>query len=128
VPFTFQAQNQYKKGTIQITKKKSIDAYVLIDFTKPQEFESTVTYLSPASYAKYIKKGKIKKKKKIKLKSKEIKGFTLDDGTTFKTVKYVNLTKKGIGMLPKSLCLEQITTGKIDFYKLYSKTTRKNVV
>ena len=123
VCFTSQAQYEYKKGTIQISKKKSIEAYILIDFTKPQSFQSTVTYLSPKSYAKYLKKGKIKKSNKEKVKSKEIKGFTLDDGTTFKTVKYVDLNKRGIGMLPKSLCLEQISNGKIDSYKMYSKTS-----
>ena len=125
VSFTAQAQSAYQKGTIQISKKKSIDAYVLIDFTKPQSFQSTITYLTPKSYAKYLKKGKIKKSNKVKLKSKEIKGFTLDDGTTFRTVKYIDLNKRGIGMLPKSLCLEQISNGKIDSYKLYSKTSGK---
>lgn len=123
VSFTSQGQSEYKKGTIQMSKKKSIDAYILMDFTKPQSFQSTVTYLSPKSYAKYLKKGKIKKSNKEKVKSKEIKGFTLDNGTIFKTVKYVDLTKKGIGMLPKTLCLEQTTSGKIDSYKLYSKTS-----
>ena len=123
VSFTSQAQSVYKKGTIQMSKKKSIDAYILMDFTKPQSFQSTITYLSPKAYAKYQKKGKIKKSNKEKVKSKEIKGFTLDDGTTFKTVKYVDLTKKSIGMLPKSLCLEQISNGKIDSFKLYSKTS-----
>ncbi len=125
VSFATQAQQEYKKGTVQLSKKKSVDAYILIGFTKPQNFQSTITYLTPSSYAKYLKKGKIKKNKRIKVKAKEIKGFSLDDGTTFKTIKYVDLTKKGIGMLPKTLCLEQLTNGKINSYKLYSKTSGK---
>lgn len=119
------AQNNFKKGVIQISKKKSIDAYVHIDFTKPQNFQSTITYITPKSYESYLKKGKIKGKKKIKLKAKEIKGIHLDDGTKFKTVKYLDLNKKGLGMLPKNLCLEQIANGKIDAYKMYSKTAGK---
>ncbi len=123
--FTAQAQNEFKKGTITLDKGKTVEAYILIDFRYPQRFQSSITYITPGSYAKFQKKGKIKKKKKIKLKPKDIDGFALDNGTTFKTVTYVDLSKKTIGMLPKKICLEQLVDGKIAMYKMYSKTSGK---
>tara|TARA_R110002073_G_scaffold72537_1_gene177305 strand:- start:298671 stop:299417 length:747 start_codon:yes stop_codon:yes gene_type:complete len=125
--FTFSATAQgiYQKGTIQISKKKSIDAYVSIDYTFPQRFQNSLTYITPDSYAKYQETGKLKGKKKIDLKLKDFIGFTLDNGQTFEVVKYVDLSKKGMGMLPQRKCLEQIADGKIKAYKLYSRTTGK---
>jgi len=38
-------------------------------------------------------------------------------------VRYADLTGKAIKMIPKRMCLEQISDGKILMYKLYSRTT-----
>ncbi len=127
VIFTFSASAQsiFQKGTIQISKKKSIEAYISIDFRYPQRFQNSLTYITPDSYAKYIEKGKMKNKKKIDLKLKDFIGYTLDSGQSFTVVKYVDLTKKGMGILPKRICLEQVANGKIDAFKMYSRTTGK---
>ena len=119
------AQSIYQKGTIQIGKKKQIDAYIAIDYRYPQRFQNSLTYITPKDYAKFQKKGKLKNSMKVKLKLKDFKGFTLDNGQKFTVVKYVDLTKKNLGMLPKRLCLEQIADGTIDAFKMYSRTTGK---
>jgi len=119
------AQGLYKKGEIILKNGKSKEAYVQIDFRFPQRFQNSITYLTPDSFEKYQEKGKIKNKKKIKLQPKDIKGFNLDDGTVFKTVKYADLTGKALKMIPKKLCLEQVSQGKIKMFKLYSRTTGK---
>lgn len=117
------AQGLYKKGEIVLKNGKTKDAYIQIDFRFPQRFQNSITYMTPDSYSKYQEKGKIKGKKKIKLQPKDIKGFNLDDGTVFKTVKYVDLTGRAIKMLPKKFCLEQTSDGKIKMFKYYSRTT-----
>ncbi|WP_340198577.1 hypothetical protein [Ascidiimonas sp. W6] len=119
------AQRHYQKGNIQITKRKSIEAYISIDFNFPQRFQNAITYITPKDFAKYLEKGKIKNKKKVKLKLKEFEGFTLENGKKFQVVKYADLTKKKLGMLPKRICLEQIAEGKINAFKMYSRTTGK---
>ena len=123
--FSISGQSEFTKGVIQINKKKSIDAYISIDYTFPQRFQNSLTYITPKDYQSYQEKGKLKNKKKIKLNLKDFHGFTLVNGQKFTVVKYVDLTKKGIGMLPKRICLEQIAEGKIDAFKMYSRTTGK---
>ncbi|NND14856.1 MAG: hypothetical protein HKN89_00860 [Eudoraea sp.] len=123
--FSASAQGLYQKGKIQISKKKHIDGYIQIDYRFPQRFQEDITYLEPDSYAKWQETGKLKGKKKIKLGLKDFVGFKLDNGQTFKVIKYVDLTKKGLGMLPKRICVEQIAHGKVDAFKRYSNTTGK---
>ena len=118
-----QAQGLYQKGSVTFKKGKSTDAYVQMDYKYPQRFQNSITYITPSTYAKYLKKGKIKGSKKIKLKPKEIEGFHLDNGQIFKTVSYADITGKAIKMMPKKLCLEQLASGEIDLYKLYTRTT-----
>lgn len=122
--FTASAQ-LYQKGSIQISKKKHIDAYIQIDYRYPQRFQEDITYIEPGDYAKWEASGKLKGKWKVKLPLKDFIGFTLDNGQSFKVIKYADLTKKNIGMLPKRLCVEQIAIGKINAFKLYSHTTGK---
>lgn len=122
--FTY-GQKYLEKGTIQINKRKQIEAYISIDYTFPQRFQNSITYITPKDYEKYLKKGKVKNKNRIKLKLNDFEGFTLENGKKFTVVKYVDLTKKKLGLLPKRLCLEQIAEGKINAYKFYSRTTGK---
>lgn len=114
-------KNNFEKGSIILSKKKSIDAYILIDFTQPQNFQKQITYLEPKGYEKFKGGTKLKKVQET-LKSKDILGFELEDGRKFKSVKYMDLTKKGMGMMPKKFCLEQISDGKIDMFKFYQHT------
>lgn len=118
-----EAQGIYHKGKIQINKRKQVEGYIQIDYCFPQRFQEDITYIEADTYAKWQKTGKLKNKKKIKLKLKEFEGFELDNGQVFEVVKYADLTKKKLGMLPKRLCLERIASGKIKAYKLYSHTT-----
>lgn len=119
-----QAQGLYQKGSVTFKNGKSVEAYVQIDYRYPQRFQNSITYITPSTYAKYLKKGKIKGKKKLKLKPKEIEGFHLDNGQVFKTVSYADITGKAIKMMPKKLCLEQLASGEIDLYRLYSRTAK----
>jgi len=123
--FTVQAQhNSYKKGTIIVNEKKTIDAYIQIDFRYPQRFQSSISYISHEDYEKLQQSGKIKGKAKKNLKPKEIVGFDLEEGKSFRTVKYTDLSSNTkLGMIPKKLCLERLVNGKIDVYKFYSHTT-----
>ena len=119
------AQDLYQKGEIVLDNGKKEAGYIQIDYAFPQRFQNGITYMTPKTYEKYLKKGKVKNKKKIKLKPKDISGFQLANGQRFSTVKYVDITGKIKKMLPKSMIVEQIAEGKIDLYKLYSRTTGK---
>jgi len=119
------AQSIYQKGSINYKKGKSEEAYIQIDFAYPQRFQNSITYITPKSYKKFLKTGKIKNKMKQKLKPKDIGGFSLDNGKVFKTVKYSDLTGKALKMIPKKIVLEQITNGNVQMYKMYSRTTGK---
>lgn len=123
--FNAAAQDLYQKGEIIHDNGKKEEAYIQINYSFPQRFQNSVTYMSPKTYAKYLKKGKVKSKKKIKLKPKDINGFQLDNGQRFSTIKYLDITGKVKKMLPKRIIVEQIADGKIDLYKLYSRTTGK---
>ena len=120
------AQGIYQKGTIHLTKKKSIDAYIQIDWSYPQRFQTSVTYITPKDYEKAMKKGKIKGKIKEKLQPKDLIGFKLEDGSVFTVVKYVDLTTGKLKkMLPKRLIMQQIAYGPIEVFKFYQRTTGK---
>jgi len=117
------AQSLYQKGTLQTKKGKTVEAYIQIDFEYPQRFQQNITYITPKDYEKYQKSGKIKGSMKNKLNPSDLEGFILDNGQVFKTVRYADVTGKAIKMIPKKMCLEQISDGKILMYKLYSRTT-----
>ena len=117
------AQSLYQKGTLQTKKGKTVKGYIQIDFEYPQRFQQNITYITPKDYEKYQKSGKIKGSMKNKLNPGDLEGFILDNGQVFKTVRYADLTGKAIKMIPKKMCLEQISDGKILMYKLYSRTT-----
>ncbi|MGI9542395.1 MAG: hypothetical protein ACR2MX_03995 [Cyclobacteriaceae bacterium] len=123
--FTANAQDTYNKGEITLKNGKTQEGYVLINYSYPQRFQSSVTYISESAYKKFKKSGKVKGKQKKTLKPKDIQGFSLENGMVAKTVQYTDLSSKGVGMIPKKLILEQIADGKIDMYKMYSKTTGK---
>ncbi|NNJ88325.1 MAG: hypothetical protein HKP53_02900 [Eudoraea sp.] len=119
------AQGLYQKGQIELKKGKTEDAYIQIDFEFPQRFQQNITYVTPKDWAKYQKTGKLKGSMKEKLNPGDIKGFTLEDGRVFRTVRYADLTGKAIKMIPKKMCLEETASGAIKVYKLYSRTTGK---
>jgi hypothetical protein len=117
------AQGLYQKGTLQFKKGKTEAAYIQINFEFPQRFQQNITYITPKDYEKFQKTGKLKGNMKNKLNPSGVKGFTLENGKTFETVRYADLTGRAIKMIPKRMCLEQISNGKIKMYKLYSRTT-----
>ena len=121
------AQGIYQKGTIHLTKKKSMDAYIQIDWSYPQRFQTSLTYVTIKDYEKALKKGrKIKGKLKEKLQPKDLIGFELEDGKQFQVVKYVDLTSgKMQKMLPKKLILQKLSDGPIEVFKFYARTTGK---
>lgn len=123
--FTVQAQrNAYKKGTIIVDQKKTIDAYIQMDFRFPQRFQSSITYISPEAYENFQQSGTLKEKAKESFKPKKIVGFDLEDGRSFRTVKYTDLSRNSTSVkVPEKLCLEQVIDGKINLYKMYSHTT-----
>jgi hypothetical protein len=121
--FNLSAQDLYQKGQLHLKKGKTIDAYIQIDFQFPQRFQQNITYVTPQDYDKYLKSGKLKGSMKEKLNPGDVKGYTLDNGAVFKTVRYADLTGKAIKMIPKKMCLEETAHGAIKTYKLYSRTT-----
>ena len=125
--FSTIAQGLYQKGTIQYSKKKTEEAYIQIDWSYPQRFQTSITYVGVKDYEKAIKKGrKIKGKIKEKLQPKDIIGFTLDDGRQFEVVKYVDLTSGKLQkMMPKKLIMQKMADGPIEVFKFYARTTGK---
>lgn len=117
------AQGLYQKGNLLFKKGKTKTAYIQINFEFPQRFQQNITYITPKDYEKYQKTGKLKGSMKHKLNPKDVLGYTLDNGKKFTTVRYADLTGRAIKMIPKRMCLEQISNGKIKMYKLYSRTT-----
>ena len=120
------AQGIYQKGEIHLSKKKSIEAYIQIDWSYPQRFQTSLTYVTPKDYEKAIKKGKIKGKIKEKLQPKDLIGFELEDGRQFQVVKYLDMTSGKLQkMMPKRLILQKVADGPIEVYKFYARTTGK---
>ena len=125
--FSSMAQGIYQKGTIQLSKKKTMDAYIQIDWSYPQRFQTSVTYVTVKEFEKAVKKNKkIKGKMKEKLQPKDILGFSLEDGRRFEVVKYVDYTSGKLQkMMPKRLIMEKLSDGPIEVYKFYARTTGK---
>ncbi len=123
ISVSLHAQELYQKGQIEFKKGKTEEAYIQIDFEFPQRFQQNISYVTPKDWEKFQKTGKLKGSMKEKLNPGDIKGFTLDDGRVFRTVKYADLTGKAIKMIPKKMCLEETASGAIKAYKLYSRTT-----
>ena len=125
--FSTMAQGIYQKGTIQLSKKKTMDAYIQIDWSYPQRFQTSVTYVTVKEFEKAVKKNKkIKGKMKEKLQPKDLLGFTLEDGSRFEVVKYVDYTSGKLQkMMPKRLIMEKLSDGPIEVYKFYARTTGK---
>lgn len=119
------AQGLYQKGTIHLSKKKRMDAYIQIDWSYPQRFQTSLTYVTIKDWDKAMKKGgKIKGKIKEKLQPKDLIGFELENGKKFEVVKYLDLTSgKMQKMLPKKLILEKLADGPIEVFKFYARTT-----
>jgi len=117
------AQGLYQKGELVFKKGKTEEAYIQINFEFPQRFQQNITYITPKDYAKFVKTGKLKGSMKNKLNPNDVVGYNLDNGKVFRTVRYADLTGRAIKMIPKKMCLEQISNGKILMYKLYSRTT-----
>ena len=121
------AQDLYQKGSIQLSKKKSMEAYIQIDWSYPQRFQTSLTYVSVKDFEKAVRKGnKIKGKIKEKMQPKDLIGFELEDGRKFEVIKYVDMTSgKMQKMLPKKLILQKVADGPIEVFKFYARTTGK---
>jgi len=122
VSFAANAQEKYYKGTVQINAKKAKEAYILIDYSNPQKFQKTITYVDPVVYERYQFTGKVKSSAKKTLEAKSILGFNLEDGRKFRTIKYRKPTNGLKKTLAPKYCLEQKTEGSIEMYKFYSHT------
>ncbi len=125
--FNLMAQGIYQKGTIHLSKKKSMDAYIQINWSYPQRFQTSLTYVTVKDFEKAVAKNKkIKGKMTEKLQPKDLIGFELEDGRRFEVVKYVDMTSGKLQkMMPKRLILEKTADGPIEVYKFYARTTGK---
>lgn len=125
--FSFQVaaqKNNFKKGTIFLNKNKSIEAFIQMDFRFPQDFQTSLTYLTPEDYQRFQDLPKAKIKGLKSLQPKDVSGFDLANGASFRTVTYMDLSQTGsIGAKPRKLLLEKRVEGKIDVYKLYCHTS-----
>lgn len=113
----------YFKGTYTLKKGKTKEGYIFINDCKPHLFQQSLRVIDEKAYAKYKKGKRIKKKAIEKFKVKEINAFALENGRSFRQVKYVNLASTTkIGMLPKRFLLEVASDGDIVVYKKYYRT------
>lgn len=127
--FSFAANAQlYNKGIITLKNGKTVEGYVQIDYRFPQRFQNGISYMTPKTYAKFEKSGKVKGKDLEKLEPKHIQGFELESGARYATVKYLDVfSNTKTGVIPRARIFEQVADGKIKMYKFYTPTTGKKV-
>ncbi len=116
--------SDYHKGTITLKNGKTKEAYIFIDNCNPHNFQQgNITTIGEKAYKKYKKGKRIKKKVMEKYKVKQIQGFVLDNGRTFRQVKYVDLSATTkVGMLPKRFMLEVVADGDITVFRKFYRT------
>ena len=108
--------SKYKKGTITTTDGQTIEGYIFFDMAHTDNFQSSVSYLTPTEYEIAKAADKVKLKQIERLKPSEARSYTLDDGRKFSSVTYADLTSV---TLPKKYFLEELAAGTITLYRKY---------
>ena len=112
----------YEKGTITLEAGEEVEGYIFMDMMNPQDFQKRVFLIDEQNYTAFTK-GEDVDKNAVKYDSKDLQGFTLENGKKFKRAKYANLfAKRKQDQVPKQLLLEVATDGKITVFKKYHHT------
>ncbi|MEP2771990.1 MAG: hypothetical protein ABJH05_07560 [Fulvivirga sp.] len=112
----------YEKGTITLENGDEVSGYIYIDLMNPQDFQKRVYLIDEEAYAAYSE-GEDVDEKATEYDSKDLQGFTLENGKKFKRARYVNLfAKRKQDKIPKQLLLEVATEGKITVLKKHHHT------
>ncbi|MTI23167.1 hypothetical protein E1176_19210 [Fulvivirga sp. RKSG066] len=112
----------YEKGTITLESGEEIDGYIYMDMMNPQDFQKRVYFIDEEAYAAYSE-GEDVDDRATKYDSKDLQGFSLENGKKFKQARYVNLfAKRKQDKVPKQLLLEVAAEGKVTVFKKYHHT------
>jgi hypothetical protein len=75
-------------------------------------------------YESRVKEGKrIQFRKLETYKPKEVEYVKIENGPTFRTSKYADLSELGLGSIPKNYLLHELAGGKLQIYMLYYDTS-----
>lgn len=112
----------YEKGTITLENGDEVSGYIYIDLMNPQDFQKRVYLIDEEAYAAYSE-GEDVDEKATEYDSKDLQGFTLENGKKFKRARYVNLfAKRKQDKIPKQLLLEVAAEGKVTVLKKHHHT------
>ncbi len=112
----------YEKGIITLENGEEVEGYIFMDMMNPQDFQKRIYLIDEQTFAAFTK-GEDVDKDAVKYDSKDLQGFTLENGKKFKRAKYANLfAKRKQDQVPKQLLLEVATDGKITVFKKYHHT------
>jgi len=112
----------YEKGVITLENGEEVEGYIYMDMMNPQEFQKRVNLIDETAYTAF-KAGEDVDKTAVVYDSKDLQGFSLENGKKFKRAKYANLfAKRKQDQIPKQLLLEVATEGKITVFKKYHHT------
>ncbi|MTI23170.1 hypothetical protein E1176_19225 [Fulvivirga sp. RKSG066] len=107
----------YEKGTITLESAEEIDDYIYMDMMNPQDFQKRVFLIDEEAYAAFTE-GEEVDEKATKYDSKDLQGYSLENGKKFKRASYVNLfAKRKQDKIPKPLLLEVAAEGKVTVLK-----------
>ena len=112
----------YEKGTITLENGDEVEGYIFFDMMNPQDFQKRVYLIDEQAYTAF-KNGEDVDKEAVEYDSKDLQGFSLENGKKFKRARYVNLfAKRKQDKIPKQLLLEVAADGKITVLKKYHHT------
>lgn len=112
----------YEKGIITLENGEEVEGYIFMDMMNPQDFQKRVYLIDEQAFTAFTK-GEDVDKDAVKYDSKDLQGFSLENGKKFKRAKYANLfAKRKQDQVPKQLLLEAATEGKITVFKKYHHT------
>lgn len=112
----------YEKGTITLENGEEVEGYIFMDMMNPQDFQKRVYLIDEQNYTAFTN-GEDVDENAVKYDSKDLQGFSLENGKKFKRAKYVNLfAKRKQDKIPKQLLLEVATEGKVTVFKKYHHT------
>lgn len=112
----------YEKGVITLESGEEVAGYIFMDMMNPQDFQKRVFLIDEQAFTAFTN-GEDVDKDAVKYDSKDLQGFSLENGKKFKRARYVNLfAKRKQDKLPKQLLMEVAAEGKVTVLKKYHHT------
>jgi hypothetical protein len=109
----------YVKGEITPASGDKIICYIVYNEVNPGGMQGGVEYITEETYNILAGGTKIKGKDIVKLDPKEVTSVTLENGKSFKTMTYTDMTAVGAGTIPKKYIFEVLVDGKVSLFKKY---------